>query len=216
MLIFITILIDQTLPIFNKPYTTLNYHNFGLVVPFLGLLVSNGRANISINCKTTKTFFYVFISPAEPYCRPVREGDSSNISCSVDPRVCPSDSKLAFRIGKHGIDPCANYNCRYFVDSSSSGRYSETAILGIRKVSRNNPVNMEGKWTCYLCDKSQTTACEKLQIYGKLSHWTSFFSFLCLFHCCFYFVCAFFLTYLLSFPMKWSRSFHSFGTEFVK
>ena len=174
MFIFITILIDQTLPIFNKPYTTLNYHNFGLVVPFLGLLVSNGRANISINCKTTKTFFYVFISPAEPYCRPVREGDSSNMSCSVDPRVCPSDSKLVFRIGKHEIDPCASNNCRYVGDSSSSGRYSQS-VLRIRKVSRNNPLNMEGKWTCYLCDKSQTTACEKLQIYGKLSHWTSFF-----------------------------------------
>ena len=127
-------------------------------------------------------YISIFLSPVEPACSPVREGQATTLSCNVNTAGCSSPILLSWDAGDLEVARCAREGCGSPYSGISVNLNSD---LSINKVSRTGPFNMEVKWTCEQCNKLRITACNKLEVYGEFKHCTLFrkFLFLCLFHC---------------------------------
>ena len=122
-----------------------------------------------INYETIRKFPTV-LTPVQPACSPVREGQSTTLSCNVDTAGCPSDRLLTWRAGGRDVARCSHRGCfgrgsRISVTLNSAGR----STLTINSVSRTDPFNMEVKWTCEPCTGSSITVCDKLEVYGEFT-----------------------------------------------
>ena len=126
----------------------------------------------------------IFLTPVEPACSPVREGQPTTLSCNVNPASCPSDSLLTWRFDSRIAAQCfRSIQCGVRSDFSATATISSagSSKLTINNVSRTDPFNMEVKWTCETCVGDSITVCDKLEVYGEINNAYFFFSFYNLF-----------------------------------
>ena len=109
-------------------------------------------------------------------CRPVREGQSTTLSCAAYTVGCRNDTFFTWKAGKQVVARCVPQGC----DAAYSGfsaTYSSVAdsTLTINNVSRTDPFDMEVNWACKKCRDVEVYECSKLEIYGEFPHSTHFF-----------------------------------------
>ena len=126
-----------------------------------------------------------FLIPVDPACSPVREGQSTTLSCNVNTQGCSSNDLLSWRAGGEEAARCTRDQGCFGADSSISVNLRST--LTINSVSRTDPFDMEVKWTCEICPSGTTTVCDKLEVYGEFTYCTYFCTFNhCLYNALFY------------------------------
>ena len=116
--------------------------------------------------------FLYFSTPVEPACSPVREGQSTTLSCNVNTEGCTSNTLLSWRAGGRVAARCTRDQRCFGADSSILVNLRST--LTINSVSRTDPFDMEVKWTCEICPSGTTTVCDKLEVYGDFTYCTYF------------------------------------------
>ena len=137
----------------------------------------------------------MFLTAVVPTCSPVREGQTTTLSCNVNTRDCATDTLLTWAADSEDVAMCSSKGC---VSPYSSISATLSSTLTISSVSRADPFNMEDEWTCLPCHGEEISVCDELEIYGAFTY-CSFFnasfevfimivvgSFQCLIHFLFY------------------------------
>ncbi|GFR61403.1 hypothetical protein ElyMa_001846200 [Elysia marginata] len=107
----------------------------------------------------------------EPSCGPIEEGQSTTLTCDVNPAGCSEAIVATWKAeetGSSDLVVCNSNSCggryvSYFPTTISSTR----STLTISSVSRVTPFNMETKWTCSPCSRGHRTVCDKFQVFAK-------------------------------------------------
>ena len=104
-------------------------------------------------------------------CSPVREGQSTTLSCNVNTAGCSSGTVLTWYVGSREAARCTNSQGCFGIDNSISATLSSAgrSTLTVNSVSRTDPFDMEAKWACRPCVGSRITACEKLEIFCEFT-----------------------------------------------
>ena len=121
-----------------------------------------------INYETIRKFPIV-LTPVQPACSPVREGQSTTLSCNVNTAGC-SHNLLSWRAGTRDAARCVIQGC-FGIDSSISATLSSAggSTLTINSVSRTDPLDMGVMWTCEPCTGGSINVCDKLEVYGEFT-----------------------------------------------
>ena len=141
--------------------------------------------------------FSIIFNPVEPACSPVREGESTTVSCNVFTAECYRGILLTWTVGSREVAQCRRslgcfgLDSSIFVTLNSAGR----STLTISSVSRTDPFNMEVKWTCRSCFGDLRTVCNKLEVYGESKHCTHF--------CICLYLCGFFYLFIPTLQLKY-------------
>ena len=123
-------------------------------------------------------FNVIFLTPVEPACSPVREGQPTTLSCNVNPASCTSNNFLTWRAdGLRAAQCFRSLLCGVRNGFSATATISSagSSTLTINSVSRTDPFNMEVKWICEPCVGDLITVCEKLEIYGEFTQCIFYF-----------------------------------------
>ncbi|GFR72879.1 hypothetical protein ElyMa_005717200, partial [Elysia marginata] len=108
-------------------------------------------------------------TPVEPSCGPIKEGQSTTLTCEVNTARCSGSVFAIWRIeetGSSDIASCGSHLCGGFYSSEFPTTISSTrTTLNIKSVSRVTPFNMETKWSCSPCGRGHSIVCGKLQVY---------------------------------------------------
>ena len=124
-------------------------------------------ALLTVHCQLSWILFC--IKPAQTGCGPLKEDESTTLTCRSS---CASGESLSWRADIDTttslVAPCQDNLCGVLPAYSNYFSISPTgSTLTINSVSRSDPFNMETRWTCQ-CGGAQyrDTVCEKLQVYG--------------------------------------------------
>ena len=125
--------------------------------------------------KTAEFLLILFVSTVSSQCEPVEEGRPFSITCSGPPcrehllyEWTAKSASMTERLISHcdTTMDCTGNNDFFTINIAKNGTIGFLSKLTINKVSRTEPFNNEGTWTCQYCGREREKC--TLQIFGKI------------------------------------------------